>query len=283
MNNTIDTNQITVFMFDLDGVIWLSGEILPGVAEILQFLDSAKIHSCYLTNNSAASCEKVANRISTSGYQADANTVYTSAMATAHYLKHHRPDAKVLLLGSANLHDTIVHSLIPAYKLTPEINPDQIDYSQFTDVVMGIDWTVNYAMLKACCYAVQSGCGLIGSNADFSYPFLGGMHGPGAGSFISVVAGVTHTQPVIIGKPEPYLYQYACAQLLAQPHQTVIVGDRLDTDIELANRVGAPSILIETGIDKREKIIVGKTAVPTMVFHDLVECLDWLKESFYVG
>lgn len=264
-------------MLDLDGVIWLSGEILPGVANLLEYISCNHLRYCFLTNNSAANCSKVAERVSSSGFQVEANTVYTSASATADYLHHNCNDANVLLLGSNNLYETLATENIKVTKLFPEVDPDILEYDGFTHVIIGIDWTANYAMLKACCYAVQAGCQLIGTNSDFSYPFLGGKNGPGAGSLLSIVAGVTKVQPFIIGKPEKYLYEYTCTHLNANPEQTLIIGDRLDTDIELANRVGAPSILIETGIDKADDIVPGRTAIPDLIFPDLPALLEWLK------
>ncbi len=141
--------------------------------------------------------------------------------------------------------------------------------------VVGTDLNFGYDDIKRACLAIRAGAAFIATNPDTTLPTEEGLV-PGCGAMIAALVASTDVQPTVIGKPEKYMFELACQRLGLQPHEVLMVGDRLDTDILGANRIGARTALVLTGVSQREEVVT--TGIePTMIAADLIELLDRLK------
>lgn len=246
------------YLLDLDGTIYRGGEAVPGAAAFISYLKERHIPYLYLTNNASASPEHVAERLCAMGIEAAPADVYTSSMATATYLREQAsPGAKVYMIGEDGLREQLMAS---GFVLTDE-SPDY--------VVVGIDRAFTYEKLAAAARAVRAGAVLIATNADAALPTEKGLY-PGNGSLVAAVSVASATKPIVIGKPQPIIVQYALERLGTKAAETLIVGDNLYTDIEAGANSGLDSLLVLTGYSTRAEAEI-HPARPTHIAEDLTQ------------
>jgi 4-nitrophenyl phosphatase len=136
-------------------------------------------------------------------------------------------------------------------------------------VVVGVDFDLTYAKLKNATLEIRRGAKFVGTNADRTFPGTEGLI-PGAGAILAALEAATDIRPFVIGKPEPAMFEMALEKMHADPASTAVLGDRLDTDIEGAQRVGLVSILVLTGVTNR--VMLEKSRIrPNLVFENLAE------------
>jgi glycerol-1-phosphatase len=226
-----------VALLDLDGVVYLGGTGIPGAPEALRQAAAAGMRLAYVTNNAYRTPAAVAAQLDRLGVPATAQDVVTSAQAAARLLAEHLPaGSAVLVVGGTGLRAAVrARGLRPVS--TAADNP--------AAVVQGYAPTVDYAQLAEGALAVRAGALFVASNADLTLPTSRGQ-APGNGSMIQVIATATGVRPLVAGKPEPPLHAESVQRTGAK--RPLVVGDRLDTDIEGACRVGADSLLVLTGV-----------------------------------
>lgn len=249
------------YLLDLDGTIYRGQEVIPGAAAFISYLKDQNIPYLYLTNNSAASPEQVAERLTRMGIPADPADVYTSGMATAAYLREHAPAGTgVYVIGEDGLREQLLEQ---GFVLTEEAP---------RYVVVGIDRSFTYEKLAIAARAVRAGAELVATNQDAALPTEHGL-APGNGSLVAAVAVASATKPVVVGKPEKIIVRYALERLGTTANETLIVGDNLHTDIEAGANSGLDSLLVLTGYSTREEARSHR-ARPTHIAQDLSE---WLR------
>ncbi|WP_139490987.1 HAD-IIA family hydrolase [Brevibacillus dissolubilis] len=258
--------RYTAYLLDLDGTIYRGSEVIPEAVTFIEKLREARITFLYLTNNSSTTPEKVAERLTGMGLPTTPEEVVTTAMATAYYLSEQEKvregsgegaatgnsgaDAQgeyaagtgnrgVYIIGEEGLHVALTEA---GFTHTEE-NPAY--------VVVGIDRAFNYEKLAAANRAIRSGATYIATNIDPALPTEKGLM-PGNGSLVAAVATASVTKPVVIGKPEKIIVDYALAKLNRSAEETLIVGDNLFTDIEAGVNSGMDSLLVLTGFSSRE-------------------------------
>ncbi|HET6616250.1 MAG TPA: HAD-IIA family hydrolase [Gemmatimonadota bacterium] len=247
--------------FDLDGVLFRGDEAVPVARETLHALRALGIRIVFLTNNSSRTPEQVAGKLGGFGIQADAAEVVTSAQATAELLAA-RGGGSVFAIGG----DGVVQALIgEGLRL---VNGDEPEADV---VVVGIDEGFTYAKLRTACVLIRGGAGFVATNADVTYPAPGGIVWPGAGSLVAAVAAATGREPEVVGKPFAPLFEAALRR--AGGVRPLVVGDRLDTDIEGANRLGWDSLLVLSGVATAADVD-GSEVRPTHVAPDVSALLD---------
>ncbi|MDT3415881.1 4-nitrophenyl phosphatase [Brevibacillus aydinogluensis] len=252
--------QYKGYLLDLDGTIYRGREAIPGAARFVQHLRKQGIPYLYLTNNSSASPEQVAARLTGLGIDAEPEEVYTSAMATAHYLKEQAPaGTPVYVIGEEGLIAQLKASGFTISEERPRY------------VVVGIDRSFDYAKLTTAARAIRQGANLIATNADAALPTEQGLF-PGNGSLVAAVSTASGVKPVVVGKPERIIVDYALTRLGTSAGETLIVGDNLDTDIAAGNCSGMDSLLVLTGYSTREDVETHPCR-PTHIASDLA---DWL-------
>ena len=248
-------------LFDLDGVLFRGDEAVPGARETLQALRARGFRLVFLTNNSSRTPEQVAGKLGGFGIRADPAEVVTSAQATAELLAA-RGGGSVFAIGG----DGVVQALTgQGLRL---VNGDEPEADV---VVVGIDEGFTYAKLRTACVLIRGGAGFVATNADVTYPAPGGIVWPGAGSLVAAVAAATGREAEVVGKPFAPLFEAALRR--AGGVRPLVVGDRLDTDIEGANRLGWDSLLVLSGVSTAADLD-GSEVRPTHVAPDVTALLD---------
>jgi HAD superfamily hydrolase (TIGR01450 family) len=226
-----------VALLDLDGVVYIGGAAIPGAAQALRKADAAGMRLAYVTNNAFRTPAAVAALLTSLGVPAAAEDVVTSAQAAARLLAERLPaGAPVLVIGGSGLRMALRER---------GLRPVSTAADKPLAVVQGYAPGVDYSMLAEGGLAVAAGALFVASNGDLTIPGRRGI-APGNGSLIQVVATATGVRPLVAGKPEPPLHHESVLRTKAR--HPLVVGDRLDTDIEGAHRVGADSLLVLTGV-----------------------------------
>src|SRR5512139_4200714 len=227
---------------DMDGVLWRGPEPLPGLAEFFQFLRQHDIHFVCATNNASALPGKLAGRLQGWGADVQPEEIVTSSVATADYLADTLPaGARLYVVGMEGLR-------VPLLQRGFEIAEDNV-----AAVVAGIDWQLTYEHLKRAALNIRAGAKFVGTNSDRTFPSSEGII-PGAGAILAAIETGSGVKPIVMGKPEPYLYEVALKHMQAVPAQTLVLGDRLETDILGAVRLKLKSALVLSGVTTREQL-----------------------------
>lgn len=248
------------FIFDMDGVLYRGKQALPGVNEIIAALEARGLPYLLATNNSTATPADYVRRMAEYGVTVTESHLQTSATATRDYLKRELPDGAVLLpIGAPALTEQLQAGT--TFKITDDPAED------VAAVVVGLDQGFTYERMTRAMKAIRNGARFIATNADATLPVEDGVL-PGAGTMIAAIATASGRQPTVIGKPETLMMTSAVAQLGTSASKTVMIGDRLDTDILAAARAGLTTALVLTGVTTRDDL-AGSDIVPDYVFTDL--------------
>ena len=234
-----------VALLDLDGVVYLGGHPIPGAAEALGKAVASGMRLAFVTNNASRTPAAVAAQLTALGVPAMAQDVITSAQAAARLLAERLPPgAPVLVVGGIGLRVAVRER---------GLRPVSVASERPAAVVQGYTPGLTYELLAEGALAVAAGAWYVASNADATLPTPRGRQ-PGNGSLIQVIATATGRSPVVAGKPEPPLHAEAVARSGAR--HPLVVGDRLDTDIESAVRSGADSLLVLTGVTRPVDVVL---------------------------
>src|SRR5512143_4004873 len=243
---------------DMDGVLWRGREPLPGLVEFFQFLRQQAIRFVCATNNASTLPEKLAERLQGWGADVTAEEIVTSSIATAEYLADTFPaGARLYVVGMEGLR-------MPLLQKGFEIAEHDV-----AAVVAGIDWQLTYDHLKRAALNIRAGAKFIGTNGDRTFPSSEGII-PGAGAILAAIETGTGVKPIVMGKPESPLYETALKRMHAVPEQTLVLGDRLETDILGAVRLGLKSALVLSGVTTRAQLTASDYQ-PDWVFADITD------------
>ena len=253
-----------VALLDLDGVVYLGGTAIPGAAQALCKADAAGMRLAYVTNNAFRTPAAIAALLTSFGVPATREDVVTSAQAAARLLAERLPaGAPVLVIGGSGLRMAVRER---------GLRPVSTAIDKPQAVVQGYAPDVSYSMLAEGGLAVAAGALFVASNADRTLPSRRGRQ-PGNGALLAVIATATGVQPLVAGKPEPPLHNESVLRTGAR--YPLVVGDRLDTDIEAAHRVGADSLLVLTGVTgPAEAVLAPPSQRPTYLAEDLAGLLE---------
>ncbi|HSD84509.1 MAG TPA: HAD-IIA family hydrolase [Anaerolineae bacterium] len=243
---------------DMDGVLWRGRDPLPGLVEFFQFLRRCEIRFVCATNNASTLPEKLAERLQGWGADVTPAEIVTSSSATAEYLANTLPaGSRLYVVGMEGLR-------VPLLQKGFELAEDGV-----AAVVAGIDWHLTYDHLKRAALNIRAGARFIGTNGDRTFPSSEGII-PGAGAILAAIETGTGVKPIVMGKPEAYLYETALNRMQAVPEQTLVLGDRLETDILGAVRLGLKSVLVLSGVTTREQLAASDYQ-PDWVFDDITD------------
>jgi glycerol-1-phosphatase len=253
-----------VGLLDLDGVVYLGGAVIPGAAQALRKAAAAGMRLAYITNNAFRTPAAIAELLTSFGVQAGPADVVTSAQAAARVLAERLPPgAPVLVIGGNGLRMAIRER---------GLRPVSTAVDRPCAVVEGYSPDVSYPALAEGGLAVAAGALFVATNGDLTLPSSRGRQ-PGNGSLIQVIATATGVRPLVAGKPEPPLHRESILRTGAK--HPLVVGDRLDTDIEAAHRVGVDSLLVLTGVTgPAEAVLAAPSQRPTYLAEDLTGLLE---------
>jgi 4-nitrophenyl phosphatase len=218
------------WVIDLDGVIWLAQQPIPGSADAIARLRQAGVGVLFATNNSLPTLSELVTQLAQVGIAAGPDELLTSAQAAASLLT---PGSTAVVCAGAGVLEALADRGVT---VVPEGPADA--------VVVGLTRDFDFAMLATAASAVHGGARLVGTNDDATYPTPGRLL-PGAGALLAAVATAAQTTPEVAGKPHP-----AIVTLLATraPDASLVVGDRPSTDGLLARRLGVPYALVRSGV-----------------------------------
>lgn len=237
----LDLTGVRAVLLDMDGVLWRGDAILPGVTDFFGFCQREGIAFAFATNNSTKTVAMYTERLNLLAIPARPEQVITSAVATAEYVaQRYPPDTPVYVIGGPGIREGL---LSHGFREDP-------DRAQL--VVVGMDTSLTYDKLKIAALRIRAGATFIGTNGDRSFPLPEGL-APGAGSILAAIETATDVKPVVIGKPEAAMYDVALQRLGTRADETLMVGDRLETDILGGNRAGMVTALVLTGIATEEQ------------------------------
>jgi glycerol 3-phosphatase-2 len=226
-------------LLDLDGVVYLGGSAIPGASDALAGAAKRGMKLAYVTNNASRSPNAIAAQLTGMGVAATAADIVTSAQAAAHVLADRLPaGAPVLVVGGTGLRLALRER---------GLRPVTTAAERPLAVVQGYSPGIGYGLLAEAAIALNAGALFVASNADATLPTPRGPQ-PGNGSLVQVLVHATGHEPIVAGKPEPPLHAESVQRVGAK--RPLVVGDRLDTDIEGAVRGGADSLLVLTGVSR---------------------------------
>jgi HAD superfamily hydrolase (TIGR01457 family) len=241
----VDLKKFRAFIFDLDGCIYVGKRVIPGAREVIERLKQLDKKILFATNNATKTPEEFASKLRSFGIKASSNDVFTSATATAMYLLKEFGRCKIYPVGGKGLTNELRKQ---GHRVVSLGNVDQAD-----SVVVCLDLQFSYKKLLAASNVIRAGGRFIATNVDPVVPVENGFM-PGAGSIVSALITATNREPYVVGKPSNSMFDMAFRRLGVPSSETVIVGDRLDTDIKGGNEAGAFTILVLSGATTTETL-----------------------------
>jgi len=229
------------YFIDMDGVIVAGNSMIPGAEEFVRRLSTRGCKYLILTNNPVYTPLDLQHRLQTLGLNIPDKCFYTAAMATAQFLSLQRPRGTAYCIGESGL-TSALHEI--GYILT-EHNPDY--------VVLGETTSYSYDKITLAVRLVAAGARFIATNPDVSGPGAGGIV-PACGAMAALIQKATGVKPYFIGKPNPLMMRAALRYLQEHSENTVMIGDRMDTDIISGIESGMETILVLSGVTKREDV-----------------------------
>ena len=252
----------TAFISDMDGVIYHGNNLLPGAAEFVRLLEERNLKYLFLTNSSERTPRELADKLCRLGVKVAPEHFYTSALATADFLSRQKPGCSVFAIGEAGLTNALYEKGITMNDVDP-------DY-----VVIGETRTYSFERLEKAVHLVLNGAKLIGTNPDLTGPTERGIV-PATGALIAPIELATGKNAYFIGKPNPFMMRRAVKYLNAMSRDTVIIGDRMDTDIIAGVEAEVDTVLVLSGVTAPEDI--GRFAyTPKYVMSGLAELVEKL-------
>lgn len=237
--------QVQAVLLDMDGVLYVGNQALPGVQELLDYLDAGGRRWLCVTNNSSRTSVNFSEKLANMQIRVDPAHILGSAQATAQWLAHQAPPGtKVLMMGEQSLRSALADK---GFDLISDPFEAEI-------VVASIFFSLNYAILTDLALAIRNGARFVATNPDSSLPTERGQV-PGTGSIVALLATATGRQPEFVGKPYPGMYQQAMERLDSTPETTLMVGDRYETDIIGALDLGMVCAGVLTGVTTAEEFV----------------------------
>lgn len=255
-------------VLDLDGVLWRGDRILPGVAPLFAWLHEHAVPFCLASNNATLTIDRVMERLQGTSASLGPEHLVTSADAAAGYLKRaFDAPPPVFVIGEGILRQAIAGA-----------GCTLVDRSEDAKVVVvGMDRQLTWAKLVEAGLAIAAGARFIGTNPDRTFPTERGI-GPGNGAILAALETATGQAPVIVGKPEAEIFREATRRLGVPPEQTLVVGDRVETDIVGGQRAGMRTALVLTGVTSAADLR-DHPEKPGLVFDGLPELVAWLSRT----
>lgn len=229
------------FISDMDGVIYHGNLLLPGVHEFVNWLQENNKDFLFLTNSSERSPRELALKLQRLGLDIDPSHFYTSALATATFLKQQCPGGSAYVIGEPGL----VNALYEAGFSMNDYNPDY--------VVFGETHSLNFEKIQLAVKLVLKGAKLIGTNSDLTGPIEGGI-APACRALISPIEMATGKNAYFVGKPNPLIMRHALKSMGCHRADAVIIGDRMDTDIVAGIESELDTVLVLSGVTSREGV-----------------------------
>ncbi|MBW0275779.1 HAD family hydrolase [Nocardia sp. MH4] len=238
---TAKDEQILSYLTDMDGVLVHEDQLIPGADEFLTELRDNEIPFLVLTNNSIRTPRDLQARLRQTGLDIPEESIWTSALATATFLDDQRPNGTAYVVGESGL-TTALHEI--GYVLT-DVDPDY--------VVLGETRTYSFEAITTAIRLIDRGARFIATNPDATGPSRDGVL-PATGSVAALITHATGKDPYYVGKPNPLMMRSALRRIDAHSQTTVMIGDRMDTDVISGLEAGLRTILVTSGISTKHSV-----------------------------
>jgi NagD protein len=229
------------FICDMDGVVYHGNRLLPGAKEFVEWLKREKKCFLFLTNSSEKSPLELHQKLGRLGISVEPEHFYTSGLATAAFLASQIPKGSAYVIGEAGL----INALYNAGLSMNDVNPDY--------VIVGESRSYNLETLEHAANLVRNGAKLIGTNPDVSGPVENGIT-PATGALISPIELATGKKAYFVGKPNPLMMRHGLKKLGCRREMTIIIGDRMDTDIVAGLEAEIETVLVLSGVTNRDEV-----------------------------
>lgn len=256
-------SNIKALILDMDGVIWKGDAPIGDLAAIFKRIRERGLKFAFATNNGTKTPEDYQKILAGFGVDVGAAQIVTSALGIAFMLSQKYPrGTKIFVIGEEGIRVALEEKGFEVVGVE--------DAPQSEAVVMGIDRSVNFQKIAEATLLVRAGRPFYTTNTDRTFPTPRGEI-PGSGAWVSVVSMATRTDPIVAGKPFPYLMELALERLGTLKEETLVVGDRLETDIAAGQAVGCPTALVLSGVGTREE---AKDWKPTIIAESLWKLVE---------
>lgn len=256
-----------LFLLDMDGTIYLDNDLFDGTLDFLEYVKNSGGRYVFVTNNSSKSVDKYVEKLANLGISSSAEEFLTSTDATALYLKK-KNYKKIYAFGTQSFKEQLKKSGLPI----TEVLEDGIDC-----LCMGFDTELTFKKLEDACILLNRGVDYIATNPDWVCPTWYG-YVPDCGSVASMLFNATKRSPKFIGKPEPEMVYLAMEKYGASKEETVVIGDRLYTDIACGVNAGIDSVFVLSGEGTEDDLKTSETK-PAYVHKNIREILNILTED----
>jgi NagD protein len=255
-----ERRKIECWLTDMDGVLVHEGHALAGAADVIKQWQAAGQRFLVLTNNSIYTPRDLSARLKATGLNIPEESIWTSALATADFLRSQKPKGSAFVIGEAGL-TTALHEV--GYIQT-DVDPDY--------VVLGESRTFSFETLTKAIRLINNGSRFIATNPDATGPSADGVL-PATGSVAALITKATGREPYIVGKPNPMMFRSAMNKINAHSESTGMIGDRMDTDVVAGIEAGLHTVLVLTGIaDDAE--IAKYPFRPNEILNSIADLLD---------
>jgi 4-nitrophenyl phosphatase len=251
-------------ILDMDGVLWRDNTPIGDLPVVFRRINAMGLNFTLATNNSTKSVEQYQQRLVDLGVHVEPWQIVTSSHAVADMLAKKFPErGEIYVIGEDGIKSTLAEkgfNVIPSAETNNAIA-----------VVVGIDREINFQKLKEATLLIRRGLPFYGTNSDLTFPTPEGLI-PGAGSFLALVSAATGVNPIVAGKPAPFLLDLALERMGTARDRTLVVGDRLETDIAGGQAMGCPTALVLSGVSTLE---MGEAWIPQvdLIAEDLLSML----------
>jgi NagD protein len=229
------------YVLDMDGVLYRGNHLIPGAREFIERLQKNGNPFLFLTNNSQRTPLDFQRKLERMGLDVPEKHYFTSAMATAAFLQSQKPGGTAYVIGEAGL----THALYQVGYSISDMDPDY--------VVLGDTPSYDYVKIVSAVKLILNGARFVATNPDVSGPLEEGIH-PACGALAAPIERVTGQQAYYVGKPNPLMMREALRRLDAHSEDSIMIGDRMDTDVLSGIGAGMRTILVLTGVTTRDEV-----------------------------
>ncbi|MFW6256714.1 MAG: HAD-IIA family hydrolase [Bacillota bacterium] len=252
-------NEIDCFLLDMDGTFYLGEELISGALEFIDILKEKDKKFVFLTNNSSRNSYNYQKKLKKLGLQVPLKKIVTSGQVTADYIKNENKEALVYIVGTEKLKNEFTKQGLKVTQ-NKDDNPDFL--------VVGFDTSLTYKKLWDAHDLILAGTDYIATNPDRVCPLAGGATMPDCGAIIELLKTSTGQKPLVIGKPNTIMVDYISRKLGIARKKMALIGDRLYTDIEMANQADISSVLVLSG-ETKKKDLQPAEQVPDFVYNSI--------------
>lgn len=259
--------KIQLYLFDMDGTLYLGTRLFDFTIELLQTIRATGRRYLFMTNNSSKSVEDYIKKLKNLGISATREDFITSSQATAYYLKQNHPNHRLYVCGTQSLKKEL---MMEGFTVTENL-------ADVDCIVMGFDTELTFQKLEdvSRLLLTRDNIPYIATNPDYVCPTEFGSV-PDCGSVCDMIFNATGKRPVVIGKPSPLMPQLAMKQCGFSKEETAVVGDRIYTDIKSGLNAGITGILVMSG-ETTEEILKKSEDKPHLVLKDASEIIPIIK------